>query len=158
MVSCQVKPTTTALVRNSGSAHAERAATNGYAGVEAAETGESDAPERGEGVMCERWDSRRGSVRQILVYRAQRGRVNARQTRIGCNDRISRGNNYSARRPRTEDSTRFPRRSRRHKTKPVRNGLSYLADCKTTISARESFDSPNVWPNKVTLLQDAQKS
>jgi hypothetical protein len=82
MLSCQVKPTITACVRNSGSAHAERAATNEYAGVEAAETGESDAPERGEGVLCERWDSRRGSVRQLLLYRAQRGRVNARQARI----------------------------------------------------------------------------
>jgi hypothetical protein len=54
------------------------AATNGRSGVEAAETGESDALERGEGVLCERWDSRRGSVRQLILYRAQRGRVNAR--------------------------------------------------------------------------------
>lgn len=30
-----------------------------------------------EGVRCERWDSRRGSIRHSLPYRAQRGRVNA---------------------------------------------------------------------------------
>ena len=48
-----------------------------------------------EGVLCERWDSRRGSVRHVLLYRAQRGRVNARQARIGCNDWISWSNNYS---------------------------------------------------------------
>jgi hypothetical protein len=66
-----------------------RAATNGYSGVEAAETGESDARERGEGVLCERWDSRRGSVRHDLTLQGPRGRVNARQARIGCNDWIS---------------------------------------------------------------------
>ena len=33
-----------------------------------------------------------------------------------------------------------------------------IADCEITISARENFDSPNVWPNRVTLLQNAQKA
>ena len=40
-----------------------------HRGVEAAETGESDAQFR-EGGTRERWDSRRGSVRHTAPYRA----------------------------------------------------------------------------------------
>jgi len=60
-------------------------------------------------------------------------------------------------RPRTEALEKLPGRSRRHKTTPVLRSVSFLAGCGPTISARENFEGPHVWPNGRTLLQDAQK-
>ena len=48
-----------------------------------------------EGVLCERWDSRRGSIRRPSLYRAQGGRVNARETVQGCKDWIIWSNIYA---------------------------------------------------------------
>ena len=91
MVSCQVKPTITACVRNSGSAHAERAATNGYAGVEAAETGESDARERGR-ECCAR-DGTVGVAQYVSYYSTgHRGEESMRGRHESCcNNWISWG-------------------------------------------------------------------
>jgi hypothetical protein len=65
-----------------------------YSGVEAAETGESDARERGR-ECCAR-DGTVG-VAQYVIFTLQstEGRVNARETGAGCNDWISWSNNYS---------------------------------------------------------------
>ena len=58
--------TITALVRDSNSGHAERAATNGNTGVEAAETGESDARERRR-EYCAR-DGTVGVAQNVVTY------------------------------------------------------------------------------------------
>ena len=48
-----------------------------------------------EGVLCERWDSRRGSVRPVLTLQGTERRVNERETEADSNDWISWSNNYS---------------------------------------------------------------
>jgi hypothetical protein len=86
------------------------------------------------------------------------GRVNAREKGARCTEWISWGNNYSVWRRLKQRVWRSSKwKARRHKTTPMRSNVSYLAACGTTISARENFDSPNVWPNRVTILQDDQK-
>ena len=93
----------------------------------------------------------------ISTLQSTEGRVNARETGASCNDWISWSNNYSVWPPRIEALEKLPGRSRRHKTTPVLRSVSFLAGCGPTISARENFEGPHVWPNGRTLLQDAQK-
>jgi hypothetical protein len=49
----------------------------------------------GEGVLCERWDSRLGSVRHVPTLQGSDERVNEWRSQIGCNNWISWGNNNS---------------------------------------------------------------
>jgi hypothetical protein len=84
-------------------------------------------------------------------------RVNVREIGKESNDWILWGNIYSG----LVDSNRmlesFPRKARHNKTSPMRSNVSCLAPCGTTISVGEDLEGPTVWPNEVTLLQDAQK-
>ena len=110
-----------------------------------------------EGVLCERWDSRRGSIRRPSLYRAQ----SEESTRWRQEQAVTTGYHGAiiilSGQPRTEDLERLSGKARRNKTTHMRSSLSCLAACGTTISAGEDFECLTVWPNKVTLLQDAQK-
>ena len=119
-------------------------ASNGHSGVEAAETGESDARERGR-ECCARDGTVDVAQYVIPTLQGTERRVNEREIGADCNDWISWGNNYSVWPPRTEDLEKLPGKTRRNKTTPVRNSVSYLAGCGTTISAGENFEGPNVW-------------
>jgi hypothetical protein len=76
----------------------------------------------------------------FFTLQGSEGRVNARETGTGSNDWLSWSNNYSICPTRTEDSEKLPGRSRRHKTKPVKSGVSCIAGCGTTISARQNLE------------------
>jgi hypothetical protein len=110
-----------------------------------------------EGVLCERWDSRRGSVRRALPYRAGR----QESTRWRQESAVTTGYHGAiiilSGQPRIKDLERLPRKARRNKTTPMRSSVSCLAACGTTISAGEDLEGLTVWPNEITLLQDAQK-
>ena len=65
-----------------------------HSGVEAAETGESDA--RKHGRECCARDETVGVAQYVIsTLQGTERRVNARETGAGCNDWISWGNNYS---------------------------------------------------------------
>ena len=118
----------TQLLRSSETAvrATERAATNRHSGVEAAETGESDARERGR-ECCAR-DGTVGVAQYVIpTLQGTDQRVNARETGAVCNDWISWSNNYSVWPPRIEALEKLPGRLRRHKTTPVLRSVSFLA-------------------------------
>lgn len=72
-----------------------------------------------EGVLCERWDSRRGSVRHDSPYRGQ----SAESTREKQESAVTTGYHgpiiILSRRSSAEELEKLPERSRRHKHTPV---------------------------------------
>jgi hypothetical protein len=92
-----------------------------------------------EGVLCERWDSRRGSVRRPLPYRAQREESMHRKQKLAATSRYYGAINILSGYPPAEYGRCSQGKANRHKTIPLRAGMSYFSDCGTTIFSRENF-------------------